>query len=125
MEEVAGNMVAAVTLVVAAVTTALVGGAVTMAMVVLAMAPVVAAIATTALILFREEDTVMLLVEAMQVTAVGVATRVMALVVLEATVILSRGDQVARLGQVLMEFGTTLGTVETSKGGVQGGVVPW
>jgi hypothetical protein len=76
----------------------------------------------------------------MQATAVDVATKVMALVVLEEAVILSRGNQVARLVQVLMEIGTMLmmpirgeaillatilDTEETSKGGVQGGVVPW
>jgi hypothetical protein len=69
----------------------------------------------------------------MQATAVDVATKVMALVVLEEAVILSRGNQVARLVQVLMEIGTMLmlpisgeatllatilDTEETSKGGV-------
>jgi hypothetical protein len=67
----------------------------------------------------------MLLVVVMQVTAAGVASRVMVLVVLEVTEILSRGNPVARWGQVLMEIGIIRGMAGISKGGAQGGVMPW
>jgi hypothetical protein len=154
MDEAAGTMVLAVAvatmptvvaavpmpMVAAVVTTALAGCAVTTTTGMVDMALVAAAMATTVPRLLRDEDTTKVLDGAMRVTAVDVGIKVMALVVLEAAVILSRGNQVGRLVQVSMEIGimlmipfrgeaillaTTVDTEETSKGGVQGVVVPW
>jgi hypothetical protein len=132
-------VVVAVNTVVAAVTLALAEDVGTMAIAVVDMAPAAVVIEKIGLPLFHELGTIRVLATAMRVTEVDVGIKVMVLVVLEAIVILYKGNLVARLEKISMGLGimlmmpfreaatlliTTVDSVVISKGGIQVVVVP-
>jgi hypothetical protein len=106
---------------------------VTMAMVVVTMAMPVVAMAMAVSLSFSEEDTTKVQVVAMGMELSG-DTKVLDMVVLEGTAILSTGNPVVRLDQIIMGIGAILEEVisivtpivmeGTSKDGMQVEVVP-
>jgi hypothetical protein len=126
-------VVAAVTTVVVAVTLALAEGVETMAMAVVTMAMPVVAMAMAVALSFSEEDTTKVQVVAMGMELPG-DTKVLDMAVLEGTAILSMGNPVVRLDQIIMGIGAILEEVisivtpivmeGTSKDGMQVEVVP-